>query len=334
MVGQPIPGARFAFTVAQPGSPVLRVRYRQGIVVDPHGFPDWLPYARALVELPAPAPGRPLDETRVLDILTANRVMARAGDPLWTDDPLGGTPDGWTWAHLVRDRQVALVPIELHGAYRHLGGVSTMDAERGRRGVHVGVEKTPEWRGTERLAEQAVTKVEDHLGYRFPDGYREFFASTNGGRPLAPAVHPGFGFVADQRLFGMERDDWQQDLIYANGWFGDRLTDDYLAIGYVQGGLLAVRVRGEQTGSVWYLDDDDPRDTDEYDATAVTRHLLHRCASGFTEFLASLRLAPYPLRRLAAELAERGAARPVRHSGMGSALPKAKQAPHSGTETA
>ncbi|MBO0867007.1 MAG: HNH endonuclease [Micromonosporaceae bacterium] len=332
-MSQPIPGARFAFTVVHPGSPMLQVRYRQGVVVDGHGFPEWLPYARAVVALPDPAPGRHLDEARVLDVLTANLVMAYAGDPLWTDDALR-TPDGWAWAHLASGRRVALVPVELHGGYRHLGGVATMPADRTRRGVQLGAERVPQWPGTERLAEEAVVKVEEHLGYRFPAGYREFLAGTNGGRPAAPAVHPRFGFVADQRLFGMEREDWHQDLVYANGWFGDRLTADFLAIGYVQGGLLAVKVRGSEAGSVWYLDDDDPRDTDAYDADAVTHHLLHRCAGDFAEFLAAMRVAPYPLRRLAGTLAQRGEARPERPDGMGTALPAAKRAPAAGTGAA
>jgi hypothetical protein len=58
MAGGPaIPGTPYAFQVVAPESPVLRVRYRNDLAVDPHGFPDWVPYARALVQLPPCPPG-------------------------------------------------------------------------------------------------------------------------------------------------------------------------------------------------------------------------------------------------------------------------------------
>jgi hypothetical protein len=60
----PIAGARYAFQVIHPGSPMLRVRYVHGVAVDPYGFPDWTPLARALVELPAVDADLGADEVR------------------------------------------------------------------------------------------------------------------------------------------------------------------------------------------------------------------------------------------------------------------------------
>ncbi len=321
----PVPGARHAFSVVRPGSPMLGIRYRAGVVVGALGFPDWRPYARAMVELPAPAVHRTVDETRVLDLLVANEVMARSGDPLWPADQPPVTPAGWTWAHLARTRRVALVPVELHGAFRHLGGVGTLAGDHNRRGVDLAGAEPVRLVPGERLADDALVKVEERLGYPLPVAYRRFLARTNGGGPSRPAVHPDRGFLADQRLFGLARDDWLQDLVYANYWFGDRLTTDHLAVGYVHGGLTVLRVRGADVGSVWYWDDDDPRDTDDYAAADVCGRLLHRLAGDFDGFLTALRAVPYPLRRLARELAARGEARTVEPEGMGAALPATRR---------
>lgn len=305
-----IPGARYAFQVVHPGSPMLRIRYRRGVAVDPWGFPDWTPYARVVAELPPASPDLGVDEARVVDVLSANEAT---GAP---------TPAGWTWAHLGRTRRIALVPVELHGAYRHLGGVSTGKADRRRRGLTGTSGGPPSILVTERLSSDAVAKLEKRLGYALPPAYRDFLARTNGGRAAHPAVHPGFGFLVDQPFFGLSRQDWMQDLVYANGWFGDRLTADFLAVGYVQGGLIAVRARGGDEGSVWYWDDDDPADRDELTAEDVCARLLHRVADDFTAFWTALRDVPEPLRALAAA----GPARVLDDPRTGSALPARQRA--------
>jgi hypothetical protein len=323
---QTIPGASFAFQVVHPGSPILRIRYRRGVGIDPYGFPDWIPYARVLVELALSSPDLGMDEARVVDLLTANEVAAGTGDPLWMEEVGGGTPAGWTWAQLGMTRRIALVPIELHAAFRHLGGVSTGTADRRRRGLPVGDGTPPTMRLSERLSDEAVTKIETHLGYSLPSAYRDFLSRTNGARPGIPAVHPDFGFVADQPFLGVARQDWMQDLVYANGYFRDRLTADWLAVGYVQGGLIAVRVRGGDEGSVWYWDDDDPRGRATYTAEDVCSNLLHRVADDFVAFWLALRDVPESLRALAASNAANGQAAVVTEDRLGSALPAARRA--------
>jgi hypothetical protein len=318
-----IPGARHAFQVVHPGSPMLRIRYRQGVAIDPHGFPDWTPYARVVVDLPPLPAGFGVDAARVLDVVTANLVAPDAADP--DAAAVGRTPAGWTWAHLAMTRRVALVPAELHAAFRHLGGVSTGAADPLRRGLAVDTAVPPPIGFAERLAPEAVARIEERLGLPLPGGFRDFLARTNGGWPRWPAVHPRFGFVVDQPLLGAARTDWMQDLCHANAWFTDRFTADWLAVGHVQGGLLAVRVRGGDEGSVWYWDDDDPRALDGDTAEDVCDRLLHRCADDFAAFWHALRAIPAPLRELAARTVAEERAGRVDDERIGTALPAARR---------
>lgn len=292
--GELLPGGRFAMGVIHPGSPTLQVRYRQGVLVDPAGFPDWPLCARAVVELPAPDAGLTRDEVRVVDILAANVLLARAagtdgGDPLWSpggDGSVAATPAGWCWAHVGNSRQVALVPIELHSSYRHAGGMTTLPVD----GCGLRVDARPVRVGPavgDEVPDDVMDLLERLLGWPLPPAYRRFLAATNGAGPAAPAVLPGFGFVADQPLFGIARSDRHQDLSYAVEWTRDRLTMDFLPIGYVQGGLLAVKASGDDLDSVWYWDDDDPRARDAFGPDYISAHLLHRCADSIDDLWAA-----------------------------------------------
>jgi len=195
-----MPGARYAMNVLHPGSPTLRIRYRDGVLIDPYGFPVWELYARALVEVPAPVPGLGRDEMRVLDVLAGNAVMTRAGnDPLWTDQAAvpGGTPSGWCWAHLGGARRIALVPIELHGSFRHGGGVRTMAVDSPHTGLRV--EPAPftvRARPGEEVPAEVMSTLEAVLGHPLPPAYRRYLAETNGAPPAEPVVAAGFGFEA------------------------------------------------------------------------------------------------------------------------------------------
>jgi hypothetical protein len=198
-------------------------------------------------------------------------------------------------------RTVALVPVELHGAFRHGGGVATLKVDRRGYGLRVDRPEPVPMAVTQKLTGELVARLEEHLGYPLPPAYRGFLMETNGATPTRPGVHPDFGFVVDQPFFGLARPDPHQDLSYATQWFGDRLTGDLLAIGYVQGGLLAVKVAGADTGSVWYFDDDDYRDRDGYDAPYISANLLLRCADDFEACRNALTVAPGYLLDRAAE---------------------------------
>jgi hypothetical protein len=321
-----MPGAQYAFRVLHPDSPVLRVRYRSGILVDPYGYPDWSLTARAVLELPAPPPGLTRDEIRVLDVLTANLALVR-----WDEDPLwsaaAGTPRGWCWAHLGRSRRLALVPVELHGCYRHTGGLRSLDVPMRPGGVRGPFDQAPvPFEPAEDVQETGLDAVEEALGTPLPPSYREFLSATNGAAPQVPGVLPGFGFVVDQPFFGRARVDLHQDVTYAWQWFVDRFTPDLLPIGYVQGGLLALRLAGPDADSVWYWDDDDPRDQADFGPEHIRDHLLTRCSGSLAEFLAGLRRPPAWLAELAGQLVDDGAVREVRDELTGVGLAASRRA--------
>jgi hypothetical protein len=171
--------------------------------------------------------------------------------------------------------------------------------------------------------------VEGQLGVELTPSYRDFLSRTNGPTATTPAVHPRHGFVADQPFFGVGRDDPHQDLRYVNQWLGDRLTRDFLAVGYVQGGLIAVRVTGPDADSVWYWDDDDHRDDDRFDAAYISATLLHRLADDFDAFWNDLVVPPRQLLELVDDAVAEGRARRLRPPGMGGSLPPARRPPAS-----
>ncbi len=318
------PGAQYALRLVNFGAPVVRQRYDRGVPVNPDGFPDWEFQARALVELPEPPAGLTVDEIRVVDVLAANALLARDGtDPLWTPGDLR-TPPGWTWAHLGGARQLAAVPIELHASFRHAGGVSELPGSAGR-GLRVDYQPTPVGVAgpLQRVIEPVLKELEALLGVELPPRYREFLAQTNGATPDGPGVLPGFGFIADQPFFGLTRQDPAEDLVVANQYTGDRFTADFLGIGWVQGGTLAVRLRGEDRDSIWWYDDDDPRADASDDAAAVSDRLLHRCADHVDQFWQRL---ARPSRALL-ELAAAAPVRQLRPDTLGDSLPPERRAP-------
>ncbi|MGI5237755.1 SMI1/KNR4 family protein [Dactylosporangium sp. CA-139066] len=326
------PAAQYALRLVSFGSPLVRERHDRGVLINPQGFPDWEFHARAVVRLGEVPAGLTVDEIRVVDVLAANAVLRRDGtDPLWDGDDgdVPRTPQGWTWAHLGARREVALVPIELHASFRHAGGVSALPVDRSVRGLRVDLE--PVWAGVggelQQVPADVLDELERRLGYALPPRYRGFLAQTNGAAPREPGVMPGFGFVADQRFFGLSRDDQAQDLIVANQFTGDRFTEDFLAIGWVQGGTIAVKVRGEDPDSIWYLDDDDDRADARDDAAEVTARLLHRCADSIEQFWNRLDRPAAQLLTTAAALVNAGDAAQVRPDGLGESLPPSHRAP-------
>lgn len=316
-----LPGSGWAARIRPFDSPVLRVRYRGGVAYDLAGLPIWDLLARAVVRLPDPEPGLSRDEIRVADVLTANEVMLTSGDPLWwgtAEDYAPLTPPGWVWAHRFGTREVLLVPAPAHGAYRHVGGVATLPISR--RGLDVENHLPVPFDVPSPLGESVLDAVERRIGHALPGAYKEMLA-VSGAVPTAPGVSPGHGFVVDQPLFGVGHADRHQDVLYARHWFTDRFTGDYLPIGYVQGGVLALRA----DGSVWFADFDDPRDDDRYDAQRYCDELLVRVADDVDEFRAALTVAPQRLVDLAATRVASGAAHRADVPGLGASLPRAER---------
>jgi hypothetical protein len=138
-----------------------------------------------------------------------------------------------------------------------------------------------------------VLGVEEDLGYRLPGAYRSFLKAAGGCAPVGAALDAELGLLVDQPFFTVRDEAAVNDLVYVNKCLRDHFTKDYLAIGYVQGGVLAVKVKGEGTGSVWFCAYDDARDGDHWSSPQErVAELLLPCGDSLDAFL--LRLAGSP----------------------------------------
>jgi hypothetical protein len=319
-----IPNGQFAGRLIEFSDPELDRKYPRGVYVDLHGYPNFSVYARAAVEIADPPSGLSTDEVRVTDVIAANLISTAGGDPLWQQGrPPTVTPEGWTWVHEARSRRLYLVPAELNASFRHHGGIATLQGDPSKSGLwHEGMLEPVAFERSGSVPEEALLQLESQLGFPLPVSYRRFLGGTDGGRPLVPAVNLNCGFVADGWLFGLRRSDPHHDLVYANQSLYDRFTEEYLGIGYVQGGMLALKIRGNDHGSVWYFDDDDPRDNDGRDAASICAELLHRVGNDFDDFARHLVALPAQIIEISEAAVRGGHAHqvdPAPH--LGSALP-------------
>lgn len=320
-----IPNGQFAGRIIEFADPELERKYPKGIYLSLSGYPEFAVYARAAAEIADPPSGLSVDEVRVTDVVAANLLYAGTGDPLWQNGrPPTATPDGWMWVHAANSRRLYLVPADIHASFRHHGGMATLDHDRSRTGLWTeGMLEPVAFERSGSVPEDGMAQLEGHLGFQLPVSYRRFLAGTDGGRPLMPAVNLANGFVADQWLFGLRRNDPHQDLVYANQSLYDRFTEEYLGVGHVQGGMLALKVRGNDLGSVWYFDDDDYRDSDDLDAATICANLLSRVGNDFDDFARHLVALPAQIVEIARSAVDSGHANmvdDVEH--LGSALPE------------
>lgn len=91
-------------------TPRLAAKYPAGVRFTEDGFPEFEPYSIAQVRIDPHFVGN-----HTTDFTEANR---RAG--------LDRMPDGHTWHHHQDTTTLLLVPIDIHDAVRHAGGVSIM----------------------------------------------------------------------------------------------------------------------------------------------------------------------------------------------------------------
>jgi hypothetical protein len=309
------PNAAYAGQVVHFPDPVRASRHPRGVRVDVDGYPDFSPYARAIVEIAEPPEGFGVDELRLTDYVSANAALAAAGNALWDAIPSVATPHGWTWHHLPVSRRMALVPVEVKALLRHHGGLATAPVDHGKRGtrplqetrpVHFGLPKS-----SAPVSEQQVLGAEEDLGYRLPASYRSFLKAAGGCAPVGAALDAELGLLVDQPFFTVRDDAAVNDLVYVNKCLRDHLTKDYLAVAFVQGGLLAVKVRGGLTGSVWFSAYDDARDRDGWSVQERVERLLLPCGDDFDAFLLRLAGSPPELETVANLMVDGGFARVV-----------------------
>ncbi|MGD9484064.1 SMI1/KNR4 family protein [Streptomyces sp. TRM70308] len=308
------PNAAYAGQVVHFPDPVRAARFPGGVRVDADGFPDFSPFARAAAEVAEPPEGFGVDELRLTDYVSANVAQHAAGHELWADLPPVATPHGWTWHHVAGGRRLELVPVEVKALLRHHGGLATAAVDHGKRGTRPLQETRPahfEVPHDVAVAEEQVAQVEEALGYRLPGAYRAFLKAAGGCAPVGVALDAELGLLVDQPFFTVRDEAAVNDLVYVNKCLRDHVTKDYLGVAFVHGGLLAVKVRGEAVGSVWFCAYDDARDGDGLDVTQRVERLLLPCGEDFDAFLLRLAGNPPELETVANLMVDGGFARAV-----------------------
>lgn len=290
------PNTAYAGQVVHFPDPVRAARHPKGVRVDENGYPDFTPYARAAAEIAEPPEGFGVDELRLTDFVSANAALHAVGHDLWDGSSSVATPHGWTWHHVVGTRRLELIPVEVKALLRHHGGLATAAVDQDKRGtrplqetrpVHFGLPK----RGIS-VTEEQVLGVEEDLGYRLPGAYRAFLKAAGGCAPVGAALDPELGLLVDQPFFTVRDEAAVNDLVYMNKCLRDHFTKDFLGVGFVQGGVIAVKVKGDAVGSVWFCAYDDARDRDGWTVQDRVEHLMLPCGDDFDAFL--LRLAGNP----------------------------------------
>jgi hypothetical protein len=289
--------------------------------VDDGGYPDFSPYARAAAEIAEPPEGFGVDELRLTDFVSANAALAAHGHPLWDTVPAVATPHGWTWHHVPNSRRLELVPVEVKALLRHHGGLTTAAVDHSKRGTRPLQETRPAHfglpKGALSVTEQQLRHVEEDLGYRLPGAYRSFLKAAGGSAPVGAALDAELGLLVDQPFFTVREEAAVNDLVYVNKCLRDHLTKDYLGVAFVQGGILALKVRGTDIGSVWFCAYDDARDQDGWNVQERVERLLLPCGEDFDAFLQRLAGNPPELETVANLMVDGGFARAVPVSGEG-----------------
>ncbi|WP_419995596.1 HNH endonuclease [Streptomyces boninensis] len=310
------PNSAYAGQVVTFPDPVRASRYPQGVRVDPDGFPDFSPYARAAAEIAEPPTGFGIDELRLTDYVSANAALAAKGDELFAGLPPVATPHGWTWHHVARSRRMELIPVEVKALLRHHGGLATAAVNQDKRGTRPLQETRPVHfelpADGVAVTEEQVQGIEETLGYRLPGAYRSFLKAAGGCAPKAPALDPELGLLVDQPFLTVSSDASMADIVYANKCLRDHLTKDFLGVAFLQGGVLAVKTKGERRGSVWLCPYDDARDYDgAYTVAERMERLLLFCGADFDDFLERLAGGPPELETVANLMVDGGFARAV-----------------------
>lgn len=308
------PNTAYAGQVVHFPDPVRASRHPHGVRVDEHGYPDFSPYARAAAEIAEPPEGFGVDELRLTDFVSANAALHSDGHELWAGLPAVATPHGWTWHHVAHSRRMELVPVEIKALLRHHGGLATAAVDHGKRGTRPLQETRPahfEVPQDVAVGEHRVVDVEEKLGYRLPGAYRAFLKAAGGSAPRGVALDAELGLLVDQPFFTVRDEAAVNDLVYINKCLRDHLTKDYLSVGFVQGGIIAVKVKGEQIGSVWFCAYDDARDHDGLSVHERVAALLLPCGADFDDFLLRLAGSPPELETVANLMVDGGFARAV-----------------------
>ncbi|MFF4177535.1 SMI1/KNR4 family protein [Streptomyces sp. NPDC001750] len=309
------PNAAYAGQLVHFPDPVRAARHPAGVRIGADGSPDFSPYARAAAEIAEPPQGFGVDELRLTDYVSANAALAASGHELWDTIPAVATPHGWTWHHVPGGRRMELIPVEVKALLRHHAGLAATEVDQDKRGTRPLQETRPAHfglpKGAVAVTEQQVQGVEEDLGYRLPGAYRSFLKAAGGSAPVGAALDAQLGLLVDQPFFTVREEAAVNDLVYVNKCLRDHLTKDFLGVAFVQGGLLAVKVKGSGIGSVWFCAYDDARDRDGWNVQERVGRLLLPCGDDFDAFLERLAGNPPELETVANLMVDGGFARAV-----------------------
>lgn len=309
------PNAAYAGQVVNFPDPVRASRHPRGVRVDENGYPDFSSYARAAAQIAEPPEGFGVDELRLTDYVSANAALHADSHALWATIPAVATPHGWTWHHVPGTRRLELVPVEVKALLRHHGGLATTPVDQGKRGTRPLQEARPAHfglpKGVVSVTEHQLLGVEEDLGYRLPGAYRSFLKAAGGCAPVGAALDAELGLLVDQPFFTVRDEAGVNDLVYVNKCLRDHLTKDYLGVAFVQGGILAVKVKGSAIGSVWFCAYDDARDQDGWNVQERVERLLLPCGDDFDGFLQRLAGNPPELETVANLMVDGGFAHAV-----------------------
>ena len=134
----------------------------------------------------------------------------------------------------------------------------------------------------------AVSRLEQAIESRLPDEYRSFLIATNGGRTAKThrMFTLGRSTVALNDLHSLDEPD---SPLRSDGWRPAWIPSELLDIGSASGGIVAICLRGEHEGSVWYLDTADSRSEGSNPRVAWhDRRDFTKLADNFRAFMASL----------------------------------------------
>lgn len=133
-----------------------------------------------------------------------------------------------------------------------------------------------------------VAKLESAIGATLPQDYRAFLLATNGGRPAD--THRMFALGKQQvALNQLHRLDTPRSPLRSDGWRPAWMPPDLLSIGGASGGIIAICLRGEHAGSIWYLDTMDARPEGSNPRVAWhDRRDFTKLAPSFSAFVAAL----------------------------------------------
>lgn len=144
-----------------------------------------------------------------------------------------------------------------------------------------------------KITQKDIAALEQRLGISLPVDYRQFLLSINGGQPEPNAFpirdNPRDTHGLLERLFSLDEQDTNYDILDNAEVFHDRVPADLLPIAFDPGGnLICLAVRGENRGKIYFWDHSDecpPGRTPDY-------HNVYFVANDFNELIENLSELP------------------------------------------